>query len=192
VKLAIVGAGVSGLVCAHLLSERHDVTVFEANDYAGGHTHTVRVDTGDETHRVDTGFIVLNDRTYPNFERLLARLEEDRQVAAVDDARALVPRRVDEIAEVRVELGSAAGQVDGRRPARAQVFEDLVHGLPRHRLRAARPRVYVAMHARLVAHVPEVHLQGVDASAIEGGKIGAGEEGKRGVHRRAILPKGLD
>ena len=73
-RLAIVGAGVSGLVCAHLLSERHDVTVFEANDYAGGHTNTVRVDTADETHRVDTGFIVLNDRTYPNFERLLARL----------------------------------------------------------------------------------------------------------------------
>ena len=64
----------SGLVCAHLLSERHDVTVFEANDYAGGHTNTVRVDTADETHRVDTGFIVLNDRTYPNFERLLSRL----------------------------------------------------------------------------------------------------------------------
>jgi len=73
-RLAIVGAGVSGLVCAHLLRERHDVTVFEANDYAGGHTNTVRVDTADETHRVDTGFIVLNDRTYPNFERLLAGL----------------------------------------------------------------------------------------------------------------------
>ena len=73
-RIAIVGAGVSGLVCAHLLSERHDVTVFEANDYAGGHTNTIRVDTPDETHRVDTGFIVLNDRTYPNFERLLGRL----------------------------------------------------------------------------------------------------------------------
>ena len=73
-RVAIVGAGVSGLVCAHLLSDRHDITVFEANDYAGGHTNTVRVDTADETHRVDTGFIVLNDRTYPNFERLLSRL----------------------------------------------------------------------------------------------------------------------
>ena len=73
-KVAIVGAGVSGLVCAQLLSERHDVTLFEANDYAGGHTNTVRVDTENETHQVDTGFIVLNDRTYPRFERLLARL----------------------------------------------------------------------------------------------------------------------
>ena len=70
-RIAVVGAGVSGLVCAHLLREQHDVTVFEANDYAGGHTHTVRVDTADETHHVDTGFIVHNDRNYPRFERLL-------------------------------------------------------------------------------------------------------------------------
>ena len=71
-KIAIVGAGISGLVCAHLLHDEHDVTVFEANDYAGGHTNTVRVDTAHQTHWVDTGFIVLNDRTYPKFERLLA------------------------------------------------------------------------------------------------------------------------
>ncbi|HEX2414169.1 MAG TPA: FAD-dependent oxidoreductase [Thermoleophilaceae bacterium] len=71
-RIAIVGAGISGLVCAHLLHSEHDITVFEANDYPGGHTHTVRVDTSDETHWVDTGFIVLNDRTYPRFEKLLA------------------------------------------------------------------------------------------------------------------------
>jgi len=70
-RIAIVGAGVSGLVCAHLLRDGHDVTVFEANDYAGGHTHTVRVDTADENHQVDTGFIVHNDRNYPHFIRLL-------------------------------------------------------------------------------------------------------------------------
>ena len=70
-RIAIVGAGISGLVCAHLLHEEHELTLFEANDYAGGHTHTVRVDTADETHHVDTGFIVLNDRNYPRFERLL-------------------------------------------------------------------------------------------------------------------------
>ena len=70
-RIAIVGAGISGLVCAHLLHEEHELTVFEANDYAGGHTHTVRVDTADETHHVDTGFIVHNDRNYPHFERLL-------------------------------------------------------------------------------------------------------------------------
>jgi predicted NAD/FAD-binding protein len=74
VKIAIIGAGVSGLTVAHLLHREHDVTVFEANDYPGGHTNTIRVDTADETHHVDTGFIVFNDRTYPNFEKLLGRL----------------------------------------------------------------------------------------------------------------------
>ena len=72
--VAIVGAGVSGLVAAHLLFRAHDITIFEANDYAGGHVNTVRIDTEDETHWVDTGFIVFNDRNYPNFERLLKRL----------------------------------------------------------------------------------------------------------------------
>ena len=70
----MIGAGVSGLVVARLLHRAHDVTVFEANGYAGGHTNTVRVDTPNETHQVDTGFIVFNDRNYPNFERLLERL----------------------------------------------------------------------------------------------------------------------
>jgi uncharacterized protein len=73
-RIAIIGAGVSGLVTAHLLGREHDVTVFEAAGYAGGHTNTVRVDTPHETHEVDTGFIVFNDRNYPNFERLLERL----------------------------------------------------------------------------------------------------------------------
>jgi predicted NAD/FAD-binding protein len=53
--------------------------VFEANDYAGGHTNTIRVDTAEETHAVDTGFIVLNDRTYPNFRRLLAAVGAETQ-----------------------------------------------------------------------------------------------------------------
>jgi predicted NAD/FAD-binding protein len=60
---------------AHLLQSEHEVTVFEAADYLGGHTNTVRVDTPNETHHVDTGFIVFNNRNYANFERLLARLE---------------------------------------------------------------------------------------------------------------------
>ena len=73
-RVAVVGAGVSGLVVAHLLQRAHEVTVFEANGYAGGHANTVRVDTPNETHQVDTGFIVFNDRNYPNFEWLLERL----------------------------------------------------------------------------------------------------------------------
>ena len=73
-KIAIVGAGISGLATAHLLHPEHEVTVFEAGELAGGHANTVRVDTEDATHQVDTGFIVFNDRNYPQFEKLLARL----------------------------------------------------------------------------------------------------------------------
>ncbi|MBV7314510.1 NAD(P)/FAD-dependent oxidoreductase [Shewanella sp. NIFS-20-20] len=74
-KIAIVGSGISGLTAAHLLSERFDVTVFEANDYIGGHTATIDVELGGKAYAIDTGFIVFNDRTYPNFEKLLARIE---------------------------------------------------------------------------------------------------------------------
>src|SRR3954447_21141214 len=90
-KIAIVGAGVSGLTAAHLLHRRHDIAVFEANSYAGGHTNTIRVDTEHETHHVDTGFIVFNDRNYPNFERLLGQLGVAGQASdmsfAVSDER---------------------------------------------------------------------------------------------------------
>jgi uncharacterized protein len=74
VRIAIVGAGVSGLVAAHLLHREHDIVVYEAGDYAGGHTNTIRVDTAYQTHAVDTGFIAFNDRNYPSFTRLLERL----------------------------------------------------------------------------------------------------------------------
>jgi uncharacterized protein len=73
-RVAIIGAGVSGLTVAHLLHAEHEVTVFEADAHAGGHTNTIRVDTAYETHHLDTGFIVFNDRNYPNFEKLLRRL----------------------------------------------------------------------------------------------------------------------
>ena len=61
-RIAIVGAGVSGLVVAHLLAREHEVTLFESGTYPGGHTNTIRVDTPNQTHQVDTGFIVFNDR----------------------------------------------------------------------------------------------------------------------------------
>ncbi|HTX46716.1 MAG TPA: FAD-dependent oxidoreductase [Solirubrobacteraceae bacterium] len=71
-RIAIIGAGISGIAVAHRLHLAHDVTVFEADGRPGGHANTIRVDTAYETHHVDTGFIVFNDRNYPNFERLLA------------------------------------------------------------------------------------------------------------------------
>jgi len=79
VRIAIVGAGVSGLVAAHLLQHEHEIVVYEENGYAGGHTNTIRVDTTHETHHVDTGFIVMNDRNYPNFSRLLSQLGVETQ-----------------------------------------------------------------------------------------------------------------
>ena len=74
-RVAVVGSGVSGLVAAHLLHPAHEVTVFEAGPWIGGHVHTVEVDGV----AVDTGFIVFNDLTYPNFRALLDRLGVETQ-----------------------------------------------------------------------------------------------------------------
>lgn len=73
-KIAIIGSGISGLTSAHYLNKQHDITLFEANDYIGGHTATIDVETPSGKYAVDTGFIVYNDRTYPNFIRLLGDL----------------------------------------------------------------------------------------------------------------------
>jgi uncharacterized protein len=73
-KIGIIGAGVSGLVAADELSRRNEVTLFEANGYAGGHVNTVDVELEGVRHAVDTGFIVFNEATYPRFSRLLNEL----------------------------------------------------------------------------------------------------------------------
>mgnify|MGYP006281602869 FL=1 len=74
-RIAVVGAGISGICTAYLLQKQHRVTLFEKNEYFGGHTHTVAVPDGpDEGTFVDTGFIVLNERTYPNLLRFFHRL----------------------------------------------------------------------------------------------------------------------
>jgi predicted NAD/FAD-binding protein len=73
-RIAVIGAGVSGLTAAWLLSEKHDITLFEAGDYAGGHTNTEQVEAGGRTWPVNTGFIVFNDWTYPGFIKLMDRL----------------------------------------------------------------------------------------------------------------------
>jgi predicted NAD/FAD-binding protein len=78
-RIAIVGTGISGMLAAWLLHRDHEITVFEAAGYVGGHTHTVDVERGGETHSVDTGFIVYNERNYPNFTRLLAHLGVETQ-----------------------------------------------------------------------------------------------------------------
>jgi predicted NAD/FAD-binding protein len=76
-KVAIIGSGIAGLTTAYLLARKHDITVFEAADWVGGHTHTVDVAVADRPYSIDTGFIVFNDWTYPNFIRLLNQLKVD-------------------------------------------------------------------------------------------------------------------
>ena len=73
-RVAVVGSGISGLSVAHGLAGEAAVTLFEAGDYFGGHTHTVDITLDGVTHGVDTGFLVLNERTYPNLLRLFAEL----------------------------------------------------------------------------------------------------------------------
>jgi len=70
-RIAIIGTGISGLTAAWKLHADHELTIFEANDYVGGHTNTVDVDLGGRRWAVDTGFIVFNDWTYPNFIALM-------------------------------------------------------------------------------------------------------------------------
>ncbi len=88
-RVAIIGSGVSGLTCAHYLAKLHEVTIFEASDYIGGHLNTIDVTLHQgkkyrgkkskakfvENSAIDTGFIVFNERTYPNFFRLLHELQ---------------------------------------------------------------------------------------------------------------------
>ncbi|MDX1516398.1 MAG: FAD-dependent oxidoreductase [Woeseiaceae bacterium] len=78
-RVAIVGTGIAGNVAAYKLRDHHDITVYEAAGYVGGHTNTVDVDTPDGKLPIDTGFIVYNDRTYPNFIRILDEIGQESQ-----------------------------------------------------------------------------------------------------------------
>ncbi|MDJ0987708.1 MAG: FAD-dependent oxidoreductase [Desulfobacterales bacterium] len=73
-RIAVIGTGIAGMVAAYLLSDEHELVIFEAEDYIGGHTHTIDVSLNGDKYAVDTGFIVFNEKTYPNFVRLMKRL----------------------------------------------------------------------------------------------------------------------
>jgi uncharacterized protein len=119
-NIAVVGAGISGLVAARLLHEQHAVTVFEAGAYAGGHTNTIRVDTAHETHHVDTGFIVFNDRNYPEFTRLLAQLGVEHQASRMSFAVA------DERGDFEYSSGSVGGLFAKASHALSPTFQRMV------------------------------------------------------------------
>ncbi|MEP6883998.1 MAG: FAD-dependent oxidoreductase [Gammaproteobacteria bacterium] len=74
-RIAVIGSGISGMVAAYRLSRKHDVTVYESGSHVGGHTHTVDAEFQGRDYALDTGFIVYNDWTYPNFIRLLDELQ---------------------------------------------------------------------------------------------------------------------
>lgn len=74
-SIAVIGAGISGLASAYFLNRRHDVVLFEAGEYLGGHSNTVDVSLEGITCGVDTGFLVFNERTYPNLIELLRELD---------------------------------------------------------------------------------------------------------------------
>ena len=78
-NIAIIGSGISGLTSAYLLSKYHNVHLYEKNDYIGGHTHTHELNENSNKLNVDSGFIVYNENTYPNFIKLLDTLKVERQ-----------------------------------------------------------------------------------------------------------------
>lgn len=82
-RLAIIGSGVAGLGCAHFLHRHFDLTIYEQNDYAGGHTNTVNVNEAGRELPVDTGFMVFNHVTYPLLTRLFKELDVETKLASM-------------------------------------------------------------------------------------------------------------
>lgn len=80
-RVAIIGTGIAGLTSAYLLNNTTDITIFESNDYIGGHTATKKITADGNQYAIDTGFIVYNDWTYPNFIKLMARLNVESQAS---------------------------------------------------------------------------------------------------------------
>lgn len=81
-KIAVIGGGISGIMSSYLLQKEHDITIFEANDYLGGHAHPVKIDNGSEPHfYLDTAFLVFNNISYPLFIKFIKELGVYKDVA---------------------------------------------------------------------------------------------------------------
>ena len=94
-QIAVIGSGIAGMASAWLLSQRHQVTLIERNDYIGGHTHTIVVDEADRPVPVDTGFIVYNERNYPLLTRLFARLGIESRNSDMSFSASIGPGRIE-------------------------------------------------------------------------------------------------
>jgi uncharacterized protein len=82
-SIAIIGTGIAGMACGHYLHSRFDLTFYERNNYAGGHTNTVMVNEGGRQIPIDTGFMVYNETSHPELTRLFAAMEVETQPAAI-------------------------------------------------------------------------------------------------------------
>lgn len=76
-KMAIIGTGIAGMSSAYFLKDDYEISVFEKNDYIGGHTNTITINDGEKDCPVDTGFMVFNEHTYPNLIKLFEKLKVD-------------------------------------------------------------------------------------------------------------------
>ena len=123
-KIAIVGAGISGLTAAYLLNREHEVDVYERADYAGGHAHTVSIDAGDREVALDTGFIVYNEHTYPGFTSLLRKLGVKTKPG--DMSMSVRCRACDIEYSSRGIAGFLAQRSNVLRPARALLVVDML------------------------------------------------------------------
>ena len=123
-RIAVIGAGIAGLASAWLLSRHHAVTLFEADPRPGGHTHTVDVTLEGHTHPVDTGFLVFNDRTYPNLLALFAELGVE---SVASDMSFSVSLAEPELEWAGSNLGTVFGQPRNlARPAFWRMLADLL------------------------------------------------------------------
>jgi predicted NAD/FAD-binding protein len=94
-RLAIIGTGVAGMACGYFLHSKFDLTVYEKNDYIGGHTHTVMVDEDGLSIPIDTGFIVYNEVTYPNLIRLFSELSVKTKPTSMSFSVQYVPDKLE-------------------------------------------------------------------------------------------------
>ena len=137
-RIAIVGSGIAGLTCAHVLGPNYDVVLFEADDRLGGHANTVDVEDPRLARcGVDTGFIVHNDRTYPNLVALFAELG----VETIDTTMSFAVTDRDRARHVRPDLPGVVAQQLVRRPPQRRASGDLANGARRRPLLPGGQRV---------------------------------------------------